>query len=310
MFAALADTAIVNGEILDYALVTAAIRQVLGTTDLRHAHIVAAVGGHDVIVKKMTLERTTASQALELVRWEAEQHIPFDMKTALLDFQILDPDAIGPEMQVLLVAAKRELVLSTKQLLINAGANPHVLDVDAFALLNAFSLNHPEAMVGTVALLNIGNEVTNLNILEDGIPLLIRDLRVGTRRLREELRRDDSTNPMAWDLLFRERERSHALDRLVAPCTDEIAMGVERASAFLMTSTQQFTPLRAIYVCGGGAGVPGMRALLAERLHLSVMEANPLARVAVESSALQEVSAADLGPLLMLPVGLALRTAA
>lgn len=310
ILAPIADTAIVDGEILDYAMVADAIRQALSTTDVRKAHIVGAVGGRDVIVKKITLERVKSSQVRELVRWEAEQHVPFDMDSVDLDFQILDPEAVSPEMQVLLVAAKRELVLAKQQLLADAGATPHVIDVDAFALHNAFAVNHPDAMIGTVALLNIGNEVTNLNILEDGVPILTRDLNVGTRPLREELQRDYGLAVAESDALLRGTERSPMLDGIVATRADELAIGIERASTFLSTSSRQFTPMRTVYVCGGGASVPGLRALLAERLRLTVVAANPLARVAMQAGALQGVSAAEIGPLLMLPVGLALRAAA
>src|SRR5438552_5672746 len=113
------------------------------------------------------------------MRWEAEQHVPFDMESVELDFQILDPDADGLEMSVLLVAAKRELVESKVRVLTDAGLQPAVVDVDAFALHNAFELNHPDAMQGLVALVNIGHDVTNINLLEEGVPILTRDLPLG-----------------------------------------------------------------------------------------------------------------------------------
>ena len=149
-----------------------------------------AVGGRDVIIKKIQIERVKEQQARELMRWEAEQHVPFDMETVELDFQILDPDGEGLEMSVLLVAAKRELVESKAALLTDAGLTPAVVDVDAFALHNAFEVNYPDAMTGVVALVNIGHEVTNINILDDGVPILTRDLTVGTRRFREDLQRE------------------------------------------------------------------------------------------------------------------------
>src|SRR5205809_7736912 len=93
-------------------------------------------------------------------------------------------------MNVLPVAAKRERVESRVGLLGEAGLAPSVIDVDAFAIHNAFELNHPDAMRGVVGLVNIGHEVTNVNILEDGVPVLTRDLSVGTRRFREDLQRE------------------------------------------------------------------------------------------------------------------------
>ena len=93
-------------------------------------------------------------------------------------------------MSVLLVAAKRDLIEGKLRLLTDAEVAPSIVDVDAFALHNAFELNYPDAMNGVVCLVNIGHEVTNINILDDGVPLLTRDIAVGTRRFREDLQRE------------------------------------------------------------------------------------------------------------------------
>lgn len=195
--------------------------------------VVTAVGGRDVIIKKIRIERVKESQARELMRWEAEQHVPFDMESVELDFQILDPDGTDPEMSVLLVAAKRELVESKVRVLADAGLNAVAVDVDAFALHNAFELNHPEAMSGTVALMNIGHEVTNVNIVEDGIPILTRDSSTGTRRMREDLQRDRGLGSDEADALLRGFDRSEHLDAVLEARGEEIAVGIERAVAFL-----------------------------------------------------------------------------
>src|SRR5688500_13554521 len=166
----LQEDAIVEGEVMDPGVVAEAIQAALSAAGVSSKQVVTAVGGRDVIVKKISIERVKEAQARELMRWEAEQHVPFDMESVELDFQILDPDGDGLEMSVLLVAAKRDLVEAKRHLLDEAGAGPTVIDVDAFALHNAFETNHPDAMKGTVALLNIGNEITNLNILDEGVP--------------------------------------------------------------------------------------------------------------------------------------------
>ena len=182
--------AIVEGEVMDPGLVSEAIRGLFEAAGVKRKSVVTAVGGRDVIVKKIQMDRMKEADAREVIRWEAEQHVPFDMANVELDFQILDPDAEGLQMNVLLVAAKRELVESRVGLLGEAGLDPGIIDVDAFAIHNAFELNHPDAMQGVVGLVNIGHEVTNVNILEDGIPVLTRDLSVGTRRFREDLQRE------------------------------------------------------------------------------------------------------------------------
>ncbi len=304
------DTAIVEGEIMDQAIVADAIRQTIEATGLKKRYIVAAVGGRDVIVKKITIERVKEAQARELMRWEAEQHVPFDMDSVELDFQILDPDSDGLDMSVLLVAAKRELVEAKRVLLTDAGAQPSVIDVDAFALHNAFETNHPDAMLGTVALLNIGNEATNLNILDDGVPILTRDLGVGTRRFRDDLQREHGIGADEAEDLLRSFDRSALLDNAIVMRGEELAIGVERAATFLATSSRNFGQIRAVYACGGGARVPGLLSWLADRLRIPVQPANALAQIAVRDGALEFLSTDEIAPLLMLPVGLALRAAA
>ena len=130
--------AIVEGEIMDPVLVAETLRAVVDSSGLKRRNVVAAVGGHDVIIKKIQMDRMSANDAREVIRWEAEQHVPFDMENVQLDFQILDPDGTSPQMSVLLVAAKRELIENRLALLADAGLTPTIIDVEAFALHTAF----------------------------------------------------------------------------------------------------------------------------------------------------------------------------
>ena len=246
--------------------------------------------------------------AREVIRWEAEQHVPFDIKSVELDFQILDPDGEGTEMQVLLVAAKRELIDNKLRLLTDAGLTPGIVDVDAFALHNAFEVNHPDAMSGIVALVNIGHEVTNINILDDGIPILTRDITVGTRRFREDLQRERGVSVDEADQLIQGYDRSAHLDAVIESRGEEIAVGVERAAAFLASSART-GQLRGVYTCGGGSRIPGLTEALANRLRIRVEQANPLANLKVRNGAFGSLVTDEVAPLMMLPIGLALRAA-
>jgi type IV pilus assembly protein PilM len=295
---------------MDPALVADAVRETLAATGVKPRRIVVAVGGRDVIVKRIRTERVKEPQARELMRWEAEQHVPFDMESVQLDFQILDPDAEGLEMSVLLVAAKRELVDAKLRIIDEAGAVASVVDVDAFALHNAFAANYPEALDGVVALANVGHEVTNVNILDEGVPALTRDLAVGTRRVREDLQRDHGMSARDADALLRGSAPDPRLEALLSRHAEEIAAGVERAAAFLESASRTAGPLRAVYLCGGGARIPGLAQAVAARLRVQVDTASPLAALEVRSGALDDLDAAEIAPLLMLPIGLALRAAA
>ena len=302
--------AIVEGEVMDPGVVTDAVRNAIEAAGIKSKEIVTAVGGRDVIIKKIQIERVRESQARELMRWEAEQHVPFDMESVELDFQILDPDGDGMEMQVLLVAAKRELVENKMRMLTDAGIAPSVVDVDAFALHNAFEINHPDAMRGVVGLVNIGHDVTNINVLDEGVPILTRDITVGTRRFREDLQRERGVSAEEAEQLLQGFDRSPHLDAVNESRGEEIAVGVERAAAFLASSSRSASPLRALYMCGGGARVPGLAEALGKRLRIKVELANPLAKLRVRDGALDSVVTDEVAPLLMLPIGLALRQAA
>ncbi len=302
--------AIVEGEVMDPGIVTDAIRSAMEEAGVKSRNVVTAVGGRDVIIKKIQIERVKEQQARELMRWEAEQHVPFDMESVELDFQILDPEGDGMEMQVLLVAAKRELVENKMRMLTDAGLAPGVVDVDAFALHNAFEMNHPDAMRGVVGLVNIGHDVTNINVLDEGVPILTRDITVGTRRFREDLQRERGVSADEAEQLLQGFDRSPHLDAVIESRGEEIAVGVERAAAFLASSSRSASPLRALYMCGGGARVPGLADALGKRLRIPVQLANPLAKLRVRDGALDSVVTDEVAPLLMLPIGLALRQAA
>lgn len=302
--------AIVEGEVMDPRLVSDAIQEAMERAGAKASEVVTAVGGRDVIIKRIQTERVKEQQARELMRWEAEQHVP-DVESVELDFQVLEDsdDSKPDEMSVLLVAAKRELVDAKLRILSEAGLTPSVVDVDAFALHNAFELNHPEAMRGAVALVNVGNEITNVNLLDDGVPILTRDLAVGTRRFQEDLQRHHGLAADVAERMVRGYDRNPQLDAVLEARGEEIAVGVERAAAFLAASTRGAPQVRAIYICGGGSRVPGLADVLGQRLHLNVEYANPLANLHVREGALAEFTMDEIAPLLMLPVGLGLRKA-
>jgi type IV pilus assembly protein PilM len=300
--------AIVEGEVMDPVLVADTVRALVDSAGLKRREVVAAVGGHDVIVKKIPMDRMSQHDAREVIRWEAEQHVPFDMENVQLDFQILDPHGDSAQMAVLLVAAKRELIENRMNLLSDAGLTPVAIDVEAFALHNAFEHNYPDSRDGMVVLVNIGNETTNVNLVSDGAPILIRDIPFGTRRLRETLQRERGLTMDQAETVLQGRGDTAQLRAILDERVDELAVGIERAVAFIASQAGGDGIGRA-YITGGGAVVKGMRDSLGARLGVRTELANPLQRVAVRPEVMEAVPIDALAPLLMLPVGLALRKA-
>jgi len=309
-FTSVVDDAIVEGEVMDPGIVAEAIKGLMSSAGIKPKQVVTAVGGRDVIIKKITMDRMKAAEAREVIRWEAEQHVPFDMENVELDFQILDPDGDGLQMTVLLVAAKRELIETKLSLLADVGLEPSIIDVDAFALHNAFELNYPDAMRGVVGLVNIGHELTNVNILDDGVPVLTRDIQVGTRRFREDMQRERGISAEEADRMLQGSETTAELEPFLETRGEELAVGIERAAAFLQSASRSSTGLSRLYTTGGGARIPGLNRVLADRLRLPVQLANPIERLRVADGVLDMMVIDEVAPLLMLPIGLALRSAA
>lgn len=302
--------AIVEGEVMDPQLVAEVIRSLIKHAGIKPKSVVASVGGRDVIIKKIQMDRMKASEAREVIRWEAEQYVPFDMKNVQLDFQILDPLGDGLQMDVLLVAAKRELVDQKVAILRDAGVTPTLMDVDAFALHNAFEYNYPGAMEGTVALVNVGNELSSVNILQNGNPVLTRDAAFGSRRLRENLSRQQGLSAEeAESVIFGKSARQGEFESVVAGGADELAMSIERAVAFIAGTDWGGMSLGKVFLCGGGSQLPRLPELLADRVRARTEVATPLQLLRVRPGATQ-LPPEDLAPMFMLPVGLALRAGA
>lgn len=315
--------AIVDGQIMDPVAVTEAVRSLVEGSELKSKDVNTAVGGHDVIIKRIQMDRMNEHDARAVIRWDAEQHVPFDMENVQLDFQIMDADADGPQMTVLLVAAKRELIENRVHLLAEAGLTPVTIDVDAFALNNAFERSYPELLGGLVALVNVGNETTNVSLVDDGVPILVRDVPFGSRRLREALQRERGLSADRAEAILIGHEDGAPLRALVDDKIDELAIGLERAAAFI--TAQPGSPRDAhrvgwepgwesggvgigrVFVSGGGACVPGVVEALGRRLGITTEMASPIQRLAVRPEVMESLPLDQMAPMLMLPMGLALR---
>ena len=271
--------------------------------------VVIGLGGRDVVSKRIEVDRMDEDEARRVLPWEAEQHVPFDMESVQMDFVVVDPEADRRRMSVLLAAAKIEWIESRISLLRRAGLRPAVIDVDAYALHNAFEANHPDAMEGVAALVDIGTTTTTINVLEDGLPVLTRDLGFGTGTLLGDLERDHAlTADRAASALRGEAGilPPSGLSDFLADRTAPVADGIER-TAKLLEREDIGLGIARVYLCGGGAGIPGLAEVIGDRLGVETRIANAIERVQAGSDVVDEPSLRELSPMLMLAVGLALR---
>ncbi len=284
--------------------VVEAVVELFRDSGLKRREVVTGVSGHGVIAKRIELERMKPSDLREVIRWEAEQHLPFDTASVELDFQILTP---GDPMDVLLVAAKRDLVHEATEIVHAAGLAVEVLDVDGFALSNALIHNHPEAAEGVVMAADIGWETTTVVVVEEGIPAVTRDFHFGVRSLCKAAQRETGLEARSTEAMIRDQRVSPGLRTVIEWAADEMAVGLGRASAFLKARPADLG-LGRVYLSGGGARIPGLAEALGRILSIETHVANPFEQIPVRPDACVDVELEAVAPMLLLPVGLALRS--
>ena len=300
--------AIVDGEIMDRQLVTDAITNLLESRGIKSRNVVAAVSGRAVIVKKITMNKLSADDAQQAIYWEAEQHVPYDINDVSLDFEILGSAPNDPkQMQVLLVAAKKDMVMSFSDLIRESGLQPSIVDVDSFAAQNAIEANYDFAPEEVVAILNVGSEMTNINIIQGGVPYFTKDLQVGGNTFVEAIQRKFNLSQSEAAAAVR-GESGPGLE--VAPVIEQacegIATALERAQAYLRTAGEAGSISR-IMICGGSSLTHGVPEFLNRRFNVPTEIVNPLQRVQYDPALFAGQDVMKVAPLLTVGVGLALR---
>jgi type IV pilus assembly protein PilM len=251
----------------------------------------------------------TEEELYDRIPSEASQHIPFDIADVNLSYQLLE--SMDSQMDVLLVAVKKDKILNHTNVLAQAGKTPVVVDIDAFALQNCFEVNYEPDAGQTIALLNIGASVMNINIVRGGIPLFTRDVSVGGNQYTDALQKE-------LDLSFEDAERLKKGDTLPS-VTDEQKQQILRSVSDILTLEIQKTfdffratasgeNIQRIVVAGGTARVPGLVDLLREEFAMPVEELNPFRRVQANPGRHSDDQIRDMSPRLAIAVGLALRS--
>jgi type IV pilus assembly protein PilM len=305
--------AIVQGAFLNSGAIAEAIREAVDNGKIKSKHVAAAVCGHSVIVKKVSLPMMTRDELEEQIRWEAEQYIPFDVNEVNLDFQIMESSGAEGQMDVLLVAAKKDLIDDYVQVINEAGLIPATIDVAAFAVENTFEANYDVRPDEVVALVNIGAQVVNINIVSEGVPAFTRDITTAGNQYTEEIQK-------ALSISFEEAERIKLGeagpdgDQAVVPAeveeamqtvTDTVIGEISRSLDFFAATTAD-SRIERVILSGGGAKVAGFEAAFRERTGLTVETLNPLARV-VPHPKLDAEMLEEVAPLLGVGIGLAMR---
>jgi len=305
----LAQDTVVDGAIMDAPLVAAGISSIFDKQKVKTKNVATSVSGHSVIVKRVTLPVMSEEDLFERIQAEASQHIPFDIADVNLSYQLLE--SVDAQMDVLLVAVKKDKILNHTNVLAQAGKTPTVVDIDAFALQNCYEVNYDPDPGQTVALLNVGASVMNINIVRGGVPLFTRDVSVGGNQYTDALQKE-------LDLSFEDAERLKHGDSIAGVAEEQRATILRSVSDILILEIQKtFDFFRAtasgesiqrIYVAGGSARVPGLVDLLREEFAMPVEEMYPFRKIVINPGRHNEEQIRELAPRLAIAVGLALRS--
>ncbi len=283
--------------------VAGAIRQALDSVRMPRARVAAALSGH-VIVKRLSLPAMNRAELAEAIPWEAEQYIPFDLADVQLDYQVVSS---GDTLDVLLVAAKKASIDDRTAVIEQAGRLPVVLDVEAFALVNAYHMNYPERSDPFAAIVHVGRSTTIACLLEYGQPAFTRDISIGGRLYTDTLQRELGVDAATAERIQRGQipgdvSREQAIG-LLRDATTQLILEIRKTVDFYR-ATAPVETLSRLVVSGGACGAEGLVEMLAAEFSAPVDVFDPFRRITRPKNA---VGADVTGPAYAVAVGLAMR---
>ncbi|MGC1402055.1 MAG: type IV pilus assembly protein PilM [Thermodesulfobacteriota bacterium] len=303
-------SSIVNGTIKEPQLIAKTLQALLLHLRIKSKKIVFAISGYSVIIKKINLPVISEKELAQVIEYEAQQHIPFDVREVNLDFQVLGPLKKDPDsMAVLLVAVKKETLNAFTEVLDMAGLEACIADVTAFALSNAYEIKHPPDS-SSIALLNLGASQINLYVLTKDGPVFNRDIYLGGRQLTEQIQSSLNLSyeeaeklKLGWNRPPDQMDRiGTSLLAIVQNWSEEI----KKVLDILTASDPEIKPTKII-LSGGSSLLPGLPQFLSKGLQLPVELFNPFFSVRVDPETFDTKYLQSVGPQMAIALGLALR---
>lgn len=301
---------IVDGSILDSLRVVEGIKTLFRQMGTKTKNVTLSVSGHSsVIIKRITLPEMTEEELQESIRFEAEQYIPFDIDDVNLDFHILGSTETAGQMEVLLVAVKKDKINEYVSVVQEAGLIPQIVDVDAFALENAYEINYDIEPEQNVALINVGASRINLNILKGGVSVFTRDSSIGSNIQTEAIQKE-------LGLTYDEAERlkrggqvdgvaQEEADAIIQSSSDDIINEITRSLDYFKGTFMHENVHRAM-ISGGCSLIKGFVPRLTEMTGVEVEVLNPFANIEIDKAVEKELIR-EAAPQMVVALGLAVR---
>lgn len=301
--------AIVDNSMMDTAAVVDAVKSLVDSLEIKAKEVACSISGNAVIIRKITLPAMTSEELEDQISWEAEQYIPFDIKDVYIDFQILGSDPLDPsKIQVLLVASKKDIINDYSAVFHDAGLSLNVMDVDSFAVQNAFELN-TDTGEEVRALINVGAGVMNINVVKGDTSLFTRDVQMGGNQYSEEIQKQlgvSAQQAETMKMLASDKQASHLAD-VIHRVNESLAQEIRRSVDFYNSTASGDERIVKVSMCGGCSKMAGLKESVSDKLGIEVDSLNPFERIKYNDKDFDPEYLQEIAPLMAVGVGLAIR---
>ena len=301
--------AIVDNSLMDTVAVVDAVKNLVASLGIKARDAACSISGNAVIIRKISLPAMTSEELEDQISWEAEQYIPFDIKDVHIDFQILGADPLDPsKILVLLVASKKDIINDYVALFNDAGMTLSVMDVDAFAVQNAFELN-AEISDEVRALVNVGAGVMNINVVKGETSLFTRDVQMGGNQYTEEIQKQLGVSAHEADTMkmLAAQQQGGPLMDVISRVNETLSQEIRRSVDFYNSTASGEERIVRISMSGGCSKMSGLKEAVTTKLGVDVELLNPFERIKFNEKDFDPEYLQEIAPLMAVGVGLAIR---
>ncbi len=306
----LAPETIVEGTIIDSYDLINAIKHLISAHHIKNRKVAISVSGTPVIVKRLTLGYMTDKELAETIDWEVERYLPFDLSEVNIDYHIIRSDEEKNQLEVLIAAVKKETLEEYLSVVAEAGLKVRVVDVDAFAMENAYLFSGQREKNQTVILANIGASLMNLNIVSEGETMFTRDIALGGINFTKEIQKQIGVTYEEAEKLKTGGELDPAqeiiVNNVLETAKESLSSEILKSINFY-NSTFEGNEVKEIVLSGGSALMNGIAEYIQQSLNIPTSIINPFEDVDINSKTVDIDLMEKTAPMFTVAFGLALR---
>lgn len=307
--------AIVEGTIIDSTAVNETIKLLFENAKISSRDVAIAISGNSVIIKKIALPAMDEQELAESIIWEAKHNIPYNYEETNVDYHVIrSPRSAEGMVDILLVAAKKDKIANYSNAVSMARKNLVAIEVDIFSLINAFEINYPEIFKEkTVALVNMGANITNVGIVERGVPQLFRDLALGgyffTENIRKELNVSFEEAEAALKGIPGKNINADQFASVLTMYIRDLLDEMEKTFSFYEAGEKRERRIEQIFLSGGLALIPNMVSAFELKFRIKTELLNPFRNIKYDQKKFESIYFNEMAPVFGVAVGLSMRKA-